>query len=338
MRRMLTVQDRAAIAKGLQEGCSLRRTADRIGRSVSVVSREIRRNGGKCGYQPVTADVKAQKRRSRPKTRKIDADPVLKARVLADLKRSRTPRQIVGRLRAEACDGSLEPCKGSPSAEGAVVSHEAVYTWIYALPKGELARHGIMLRSKRTRRRPRSPVGQRTHPIVGMVSIDDRPEDVDDRRVPGHWEGDLIIGAHGTSAAATLVERTTRFVTILALPLGKNSESLCDVLIDHINTIPDVMRGSLTWDQGSEMARHAALTLATDMKVYFAHPRSPWERGTNENTNGLIREYLPKGTQITTHQPYLNAIAEELNERPRAALGWLTPREAYERLLVASTT
>ena len=218
------------------------------------------------------------------------------------------------------------------------MSHEAVYTWIYALPKGELARHGIMLRSKRTRRRPRSPVGQRTHPIVGMVSIDDRPEEVDDRRVPGHWEGDLIIGAHGTSAAATLVERTTRFVTILALPLGKNSESLCDVLIDHINTIPDVMRGSLTWDQGSEMARHAALTLATDMKVYFAHPRSPWERGTNENTNGLIREYLPKGTQITTHQPYLNAIAEELNERPRAALGWLTPREAYERLLVASTT
>ena len=127
-------------------------------------------------------------------------------------------------------------------------------------------------------------------------------------------------------------------MTILALPLGKNSEGLCDVLIDHINTIPDVMRGSLTWDQGSEMARHAALTLATDMKVYFAHPRSPWERGTNENTGGLIREYLPKGTQITTHQPYLNAIAEELNERPRAALGWLTPREAYERLLVASTT
>ena len=172
----------------------------------------------------------------------------------------------------------------------------------------------------------------------GWSALVDRPEDVDDRRVPGHWEGDLIIGAHGTSAAATLVERTTRFVTILALPLGKNSEGLCDVLIDHINTIPDVMRGSLTWDQGSEMARHAALTLATDMKVYFAHPRSPWERGTNENTNGLIREYLPKGTQITTHQPYLNAIAEELNERPRAALGWLTPREAYERLLVASTT
>lgn len=142
----------------------------------------------------------------------------------------------------------------------------------------------------------------------------------------GHWEGDLIIGAHGTSAAATLVERTTRFVTILALPVGEGTpEGLCDVLIDHINTIPDVMRGSLTWDQGSEMARHAALTLATDMKVYFAHPRSPWERGTNENTGGLIREYLPKGTQVTTHQPYLNAIAEELGWTPQSSLGMAHP-------------
>ena len=148
------------------------------------------------------------------------------------------------------------------------MSHEAVYTRVLCpRDKENWPVTGVMLRSKRTRRRPRRPVGQRTHPIVGMVSIDDRPEDVDDRRVPGHWEGDLIIGAHGTSAAATLVERTTRFVTILALPLGKNSEGLCDVLIDHINTIPDVMRGSLTWDQGSEMARHAALTLATDMKM-----------------------------------------------------------------------
>ena len=147
---------------------------------------------------------------------------------MAVLNRARAPRAPKERL-----------CPTRPSTPG-----------FYALPKGELARHGIMLRSKRTRRRPRSPVGQRTHPIVGMVSIDDRPEEVDDRRVPGHWEGDLIIGAHGTSAAATLVERTTRFVTILALPLGKNSEGLCDVLIDHINTIPDVMWGSLTWDHG----------------------------------------------------------------------------------------
>ena len=219
------------------------------------------------------------------------------------------------------------------------MSHEAVYTRVLYPPERRTgpSRDHAALKAHQTQAAS-TWWGSAPTQFVGMVSIDDRPEEVDDRRVPGHWEGDLIIGAHGTSAAATLVERTTRFVTILALPLGKNSEGLCDVLIDHINTIPDVMRGSLTWDQGSEMARHAALTLATDMKVYFAHPRSPWERGTNENTNGLIREYLPKGTQITTHQPYLNAIAEELNERPRAALGWLTPREAYERLLVASTT
>ena len=186
VRRMLTVQDRAAIAKGLKEGCSLRRTADRIGRSVSVVSREIRRNGGKCGYQPVTADVKAQKRRSRPKTRKIDADPVLKARVLADLKRSRTPRQIVGRLRVEACDGSLEPCKGSPSAEGAVVSHEAVYTRVlYPLPASRIwpVTGSCCARSApdagRVARWGSAPIRS-----WGWSALVDRPEEVDDRRAP----------------------------------------------------------------------------------------------------------------------------------------------------------
>ena len=216
------------------------------------------------------------------------------------------------------------------------MSHEAIYRFIYALPKGELATHGVLLRSKRTRRRRPRPLGERGAPIVGMTSIDAR-EDVADRCVPGHWEGDLIIGAHGKTAAATLVERTTRYTLILALPEGKDSTALADVLIENANELPTMMRKTLTWDQGSEMAKHAALTLATSMPVFFAHPHSPWERGTNENTNGLIREYLPKGTTITDHQPYLTAIAEELNERPRATLGFLTPREAFERLLVAST-
>ncbi|MCA5894910.1 IS30 family transposase [Isoptericola sp. NEAU-Y5] len=152
--------------------------------------------------------------------------------------------------------------------------------------------------------------------------------------MPGHWEGDLIIGKGGKSAAATLVERTTRFVTIKALPQVKNSDGLADVLIEEFNELPALVRKSLTWDQGTEMARHAALTLATRMPVYFADPRSPWQRPSNENTNGLIREYLPKGTEITDHQPYLDAIAEELNERPRATLGFLTPREAFEKLLL----
>ena len=200
MRRMLTMTDRAAIARGLEQGWSLRRIAASIGRDVSVVSREIARNRRACGYRPVGADVAAQRRRSRPKTRKIDACPALGARVLADLARSRTPRQIAGRLRAEATDETLGPCKGSPQAGGAVVSHEAIYTWIYAMPRTTLREHGIMLRSKRTRRRPRRSLGQRKSPIIGMISIDERPEEATDRRVPGHWEGDLIIGAHGRSA------------------------------------------------------------------------------------------------------------------------------------------
>jgi len=213
----------------------------------------------------------------------VAADPVLRARVLADLKRSRTPRQIAGRLRLEADDDTVGLMNGSMPAQGRTVSHEGIYRFVYALPKGELARHGVMLRSRRIQRRRVKPLGERGAPIVGMVSIDAR-EDVADRRVPGHWEGDLIIGAHGKTAAATLVERTTRFTTILALPAGKDSTGLADVLIDNANELPAMIRKSLTWDQGSEMAKHAALTLATTMPVYFAHARSPWERGTNENT------------------------------------------------------
>ena len=282
------------------------------------------------------ADCAAQARRRRPQTGKVAADEVLRARVLADLGQSRTPRQIAGRLHLEAQDETVGLMNASPPADGRTVSHEAIYRFIYALPKGELAKYGVLLRSKRTRRRRPRPLGEHGAPIVGMTSIDAR-EDVADRRVPGHWEGDLIIGAHGKSAAATLVERTTRYTLILALPDGKASTALADVLIDNANELPAMMRKTLTWDQGSQMARRAAFTLATSMPVFFAHPHSPWERGTNENTNGLIREYLPKGTTITDHQPYLTSIAEELNERPRASLGFLTPREAFERLLVAST-
>ena len=302
-----------------------------------MVFREVRRNWLKTrGYRLVHADCAAERRRRRPQVGKVAGDEVLRSRVLADLARSRTPWQIAGRLRLEAEDDSVGLMKASTPADGKTVSHEAIYRFIYALPKGELAKHGVLLRSKRTRRRRPRPAGERGAPIVGMRSIDAR-EDVADRRVPGHWEGDLIIGAHGKTAAATLVERTTRFTVILALPEGKDSTALADVLIENANELPAMMRKTLTWDQGSEMAKHAALTLATAMPVYFAHARSPWQRGTNENTNGLIREYLPKGTVITDHQPYLTAIAEELNERPRASLGLLTPREASERLLVAST-
>lgn len=341
-RSLLTIGDRTQIAIGRQQGLGVRAIAQLIDRSPSVVSRELRRNVNADGsYKSLTAHDRAKRRRRRPKVRKIAADEVLLVRVRADLARSRTPRQISGRLRKEASDASVKTMKHSPDAQGRTVSHEAIYRYIYALPKGELAANGIMLQSKRVRRQTRRELGER-HRFAGMVSIEARDPDVLTRRVPGHWEGDLIIGKEQKTAAATLVERTTRFVSIKALPKGKDSVALTDVLISNFNELPAMMRKSLTWDQGSEMAGHAALTLATDLPVFFAHPRSPWERPTNENTNGLIREYLPKGTDITTNQAYLDAIAEELNERPRACLDFLTPREAFERLLteeagVAST-
>ncbi|WP_068213790.1 IS30 family transposase, partial [Rathayibacter tanaceti] len=324
VRRQLSFEDRAQIAVGIKQGLSDREIAELIDRDRTVVWRERSRNSLKTrGYQPVSAQTKARKRRARPQERLIDADSVLSARVRADLKRSRTPRQIAGRLRLEAADASVDTMTHSPDAAGRTVSHEAIYRWIYAHPKGELAREGILLRSKQTTRKRRRPLGERTGGrIVGMVSIDDRPEEASDRRVPGAWEGDLIIGAHGKTAAITLVERHSRFAIILGLPDGKDSDGVADALIDRVDDLPAHLRGSLTWDQGTEMARHAQLTLATELPVYFAHPRSPWERPSNENTNGLIREYLPKGIEITNHQPYLNAIADELNDRPRQTLGF----------------
>jgi len=290
----------------------------------------------------VTADCVATKRRKRPQVRKIDADPVLAARVKADLFRSQTPRQVSGRLRLEANDPTVETMVKSPDASGQTVSHEAIYRWIYARPKGQLAREGILLQSKRTMRKRRRPLGERTGGrIIGMMSIDERPQVASDRRVPGSWEGDLVVGKGGATAVATLVERSSRFLIMLGLPEGKKAAGLADALIDRVGDLPALMRGSLTWDQGTEMARHAQLTVATGLPVYFAHPHSPWERGTNENTNRLIREYLPKGTDITNHQPYLDTITNELNDRPRATLGYLTPTEVFTQLLnnnVATTT
>jgi IS30 family transposase len=335
---MLTLEDRTQIAVGIKQGQSDREIGELVGRDHTVIWRERHRNTTKTrGYKPATADTKARRRRARPQPRVIEADPVLKARVLADLGRSRTPRQIAGRLHLEATDVSVEPMTHSPAAEGKTVSHEAIYRWIYALPKGELVKHGVMLRSKRTTRKRRRELGERLARIIGMTSIDARPEDAANR-VPGAWEGDLIIGAGGKSAAATLVERHSRYLILLGLPDGKQADGLADILIDRVEDLPAHLRGSLTWDQGTEMARHAALTLATNLPVYFAHPRSPWERPTNENTNGLIREYLPKGTEITSHQPYLDAIAAELNDRPRAVLGFRTPREVFNKLLLESAT
>lgn len=338
----LTFSDRSEISTASKAGWSVRGIARHLGRCPSVISRELHRNSTKTrGYQAVTADVRAQRRRARPQQRKVAKDPVLQARVDADLAASWTPNEIAGRLRLEAADPTVERMANSPGARGQTVSGEAIYQYIYALPKGELARRGIFLQSKRTKRRPRTTGRTRGGPIVGMVPIAERGEDAAERRVPGHWEGDLIIGKNGTSCAATLVERMSGFTGLLALP-SKHAEPTADAVIEYFNALPEMMKASLAWDQGSEMAQHVKVSLATQMPVYFADPHSPWQRPSNENTNRLYREYLPKGTEIPDHQPYLTTIAEEINNRPRRRLGFLTPTESFARLLagephVAST-
>lgn len=334
---------RVEISTGRKAGWSIRHIARELGRDPSVISRRLARNSTKTtGYRPVTADVEAQRRCSRPQQRKMLADAVLRARVDADLRRSMTPRQVAGRLQLEHDDPTVERTEDTPDAAGLLMSHEAVYQYIYALARGELARKGIFLASKRTRRKPRTTGRKRQGPIVGMVPLSERDAGAIERRVPRHWEGDLIIGKNGTSCAATPVERMSGMSALIGLHT-KCSDEVADAIIERITDLPELMRGSLAWDQGSEMAQHARVSEVTRLPVYFADPHSPWQRPANENTNRLFREYLPKGTTIPNHQPYLTAIADEINNRPRARLGFLTPVESYQRLLrgephVASTT
>jgi IS30 family transposase len=328
---MLTAADREEISRGLAQNLPQRVIAARIGRNPSVISREITRHGGPKRYRATRAGRAARVSRSRPKARKLDTDTRLRAQVLARLRAGHSPDQIAGRLCSEHADQHARR-----------VSAEAIYRWIYALPKGELAREGILLRSGRSTRRPGGRARTPGARIVGLRSIEDRPAEVTDRRVPGHWEGDLLIGRAGRSAMATLVERTSRYTVPVALPAGRrDAATTCDALIDAVSGMPTQLRKTLTWDQGSEMAGHAAFTLATTVEVYFAHPHAPWERGTNENTNRLLREYFPRGTDITDDQNYLDLVARELNDRPRRILGYRTPAEVFTDLLaseIASTS
>jgi transposase, IS30 family len=323
-RKPLTLEDREGISRGLAKGLPNKDIARSVNRSESVISREIKRHGGRNGYRAWKADAAARESRSRPKERKIDADRDLHRRVMSDLMRGLSPEQIAGRLRFQRKPGEADM----------TISHEAIYTWIYAQPKGELARAGILLRTGREQRKPRGRKKQKGAKIVGMVSIDDRPAEVKGRQVPGHLEGDLIIGKGGKTAVGTLVERASRFTILVPLPDGHDAESTRVAIFGAVKNLPVQMRRSLTWDQGTEMAQHAALTLAADLPVYFAHAHSPWERGTNENTNGLIREYLPKGTELPSDISYLQAIANSLNDRPRAILGFRTPNEVFRELLL----
>jgi IS30 family transposase len=267
----------------------------------------------------------AEAHRKRPKQRRLEANPALLAEVLQGLEARHSPEQIAGRLRQDF-----------PDDPEMWVSHETIYQAVYVQPRGELARE--VKSALRTGRIKRKPQGRREIDGRGklrdMINISERPAEADDRAIPGHWEGDLIIGANSASAIGTLVERTTGLVMLLHLPDDHTAATVAAAMTAKIPEIPEIMWRSLTWDQGSEMAQHTAITEATGLPIYFCDPHSPWQRGTNENTNGLLRQYFPKGTDLSFHGPgILDNVAAELNARPRKRHKWRTPAEEFHRLL-----
>jgi IS30 family transposase len=322
--RYLSLVEREEISRGLHADHSYRRIAEALGRSVSTVSREVTQNGGRDGYRAVTADTAARGRAKRPKEAKLAADPELRQQVQSWLEELWSPGQIAAMLHREF-----------PDRPEWWVSHETIYQAIYVQSRGALRRElAACLRTGRALRRPRKQAQARRSRITGIVQISERPAEAEDRAVPGHWEGDLILGASNKSAIGTLVERSTRFVMLLHLPDGHDALQVRDQMIEAIQTLPTQLRRSMTWDRGTEMAQHVQITLATDMAIYFCDPHSPWQRGSNENTNGLLRQYFPKGTNLNTHSAeHLTAVAAQLNARPRHTLDWLTPTQSLNRVL-----
>lgn len=320
----LTLEEREEISRGLASGLSIRHISRRLGRAASSVSREIGRNGGVQGYRAAEADAGAWRRACRPQRCVLARRPRLRNWVAEHLQLDWSPRQIaIGLEQAFPDDGSMR------------VSHETIYRSLFIQARnvlkkellGHLRRGGFM-------RRPRTQPG--AHPaIVDGISIRERPAEVEDRAVPGHWEGDLLMGG-ASSQIATLVERRSRYVMLVKVD-SKDTRSVTKALAAKIRQLPAELRRSLTWDRGSEMAAHKDFTIATDVKVYFCDPHSPWQRGSNENTNGLLRQYFPKGKHLANiSQPELDKVARQLNERPRETLNWLTPWDAL-RATVAST-
>ena len=326
--RYLSMAEREEIALGVAAGQWCRRIAARLGRAPSTVSREVARNGyrGRYRYRALAAQAQAEFRARRPKTAKLAGNARLRGWVQARLEERWSPEQVSVMLRREFPD--------EPEMR---VSHETIYQSIYVQGRGALRRElASCLRTGRALRRPRRKDGERRGRITGMVLISERPAEAEDRAVPGHWEGDLIIGA-GHSAIGTLVERSTRFVLLLHLPSGHDAAKVAAAMTEATGTLPAALRRSLTWDQGHEMAFHQKVSLATGLEVYFCDPHSPWQRGTGENTNGLLRQYFPKGTNLAVHsRAHLDAVAAQLNSRPRKTLGWKTPAQALDEALAGA--
>jgi IS30 family transposase len=318
--RVLSLAEREEISRGLARGVSLRSIAADLGRGASTVSRELRRNGGNEHYRAATADRRAWDRALRPKRCKLAMHEPLRRIVAGKLEQNWSPEQIAGWLK-----------RTYPDDEAYRVSHETIYRSLFVQARGVLKKElQAHLRSQRAIRRSRHATakGDQRGKIVDAVSIRDRPASVEDRAVPGHWEGDLICGS-SNSHIVTLVERHSRYV-MLAKIASHDSRTVIGALIEQARRLPDELLKTLTWDRGLEMAEHKRFTMATNVDVYFCDPRSPWQRGSNENTNRLLRQYFPKGTDLSAHsQERLNQVAREMNQRPRKTLDYETPAERF---------
>ena len=324
--RVLSLVQREEIRAGLVRGDSFAAIGRRLGKPTSTISREVARNGGRSSYLGWAADRRAHESARRPKVCKLAMEGELREFVIAGLAQRWSPEQISARL--------IEEFPDRPEMR---VSHETIYQSLYVQARGQFRKDlSAHLRTGRSQRKAQRVDGQWRR-IVGMINISERPAEVGDRAVPGHWEGDLIMGAVNRSAIVTLVERTTRYVLLARIEGRHDAPTTCAALTKTISRLPEQLRRSLTWDQGSEMADHVEFTIATDVAVYFCDPHSPWQRGSNENTNGLLRQYFPKGTDLSRFtQDDLDAVAQELNGRPRQTLGWMKPSEKFHELVATA--
>lgn len=321
----LTLAEREEVSRGLAAGLSARRIASDLGRAPSTITREINRNRGREKYRATDAHDRAERRRARPQKLKLEKNPVLGNYVTARLKRCWSPEEIAGRLHRDY-----------PNNPRMHISHEGIYRSVFLNATRQVLPHGVhhQLRRGRPLRHGKhyTTRGQWRSQIKNATPIAERPAEAEDRKTAGHWEGDLILGVH-TSQVATLVDRCTRVVDLVATPT-RQAAGVRDQLIARLQAPGRPVVFTLTWDRGMELAEHAAITAATGVQIYFADPRSPWQRGTNENTNGLLRQYLPKKSDLSTHtQADLDVIAKELNQRPRKCLNYRTPLEVQQGVL-----